>query len=289
MQDLRSLIADAQERKVAVGHFNVSDSEQLRGIFSAAQELAVPVIIGVSEGEREFFGVRQIAALVRSLREEHDFPVFLNADHTYSVEGVKKAVDAGFDAVIFDGAKLSLAENIEQMKQCVAYARSANPAILVEGELGYIGGSSKILDEVPSGAAITDELLTNAAEAQQFVEATGVDLLAPAVGNLHGMLKSGKNPNLNIGRISEIRQAAGVPLVLHGGSGISDEDFRAAITAGTTIVHINTEIRLAYRKGIQIALQDDREEIAPYRFMKGGVKAVHDVAHARLKLFNGVA
>ncbi|MBI2108635.1 MAG: class II fructose-bisphosphate aldolase [Parcubacteria group bacterium] len=288
MKTLREIIVDAEKNKVAIGHFNISNLETLWGIFNAARKLNVPVIIGTSEGERDFVGVRQAVALVKSLREEFDYPVFLNADHTYSFERVKEAVDAGYDAVIFDGTKLPLAENIKITKQCVEYARSVNKHILVEGELGYIGTSSKLLDAIPEGAAVRDEMLTKPKEFSQFIKETGVDLAAPAVGNLHGMLKSGKNPNLNISRIQELRVAGGVPLVLHGGSGISDEDFKNAIAAGISIVHINTEIRVAYKSGVQMGIQENPDEIAPYKFIKEAVRAVEEVVEKRLKLFNNL-
>lgn len=292
MHTLREIIVEAEAKKVAIGHFNISDSEQLNAIFSAARKLNVPVIIGVSEGERDFIGVPQVVALVKGLREEYDYPIFLNADHTYSFERVKEAVDAGFDAVIFDGTKLPFEKNVAETKKCVEYARSISASrrtdILVEGELGYIGTSSKLLDELPLGVEITDEVLTKPEDAKRYIEETSVDMIAPAVGNLHGMLKSGKNPNLNIDRVRELRVAGGVPVVLHGGSGISDEDFRAAIDAGVAVVHINTEIRVAYRKGIEEKLKEDANEIAPYRFMKGGTERVSEVVESRLKLFNNL-
>src|SRR3989344_4867047 len=185
MQTLREVIAEAAAKKVAVGHFNISDSEGLWAIFRAAQTLNLPVIIGVSEGERDFIGVRQVAGLVKSLREEYQYPIFLNADHTYSVERVKEAIDAGFDAAIFDGAKLLLDENIKLTKQCVEYARSQSRDILIEGELGYIGTSSKLLDAIPEGVGLEADDLTKPEEAKRFVTETGMDLLAPAVGNIH--------------------------------------------------------------------------------------------------------
>jgi hypothetical protein len=154
MKYLPELIAEASASKVAIGHFNFSTLEGLWAIFEAARELNVPVIAGVSEGERDFVGVRQAVALVKSLREEFNYPIFLNADHTYSFDRVKQAIDAGFDSVIVDGANLSLEENIKLTKQCVGYAKSVNPNIIVEGELGYIGQSSQLLSELPSGAGV---------------------------------------------------------------------------------------------------------------------------------------
>ena len=125
MKTLKQTVWEAREKKVAVGHFNISNLEALWGIFRAAQSLNVPVIIGVSEGERDFVGVKLVAAAVKSIREEFDYPIYLNADHTYSFDRVKEAIDAGFDSVIVDGAKLSFEENVKLTKQCVEYARAS--------------------------------------------------------------------------------------------------------------------------------------------------------------------
>ena len=288
MKTLRECLKQAEEKKVAIGHFNISNLEGLWAIFYAAKELSLPVIIGVSEGERDFVGVRQAVALVKSLREEFAYPIFLNADHTYSFERVKEAIDAGFDAVIFDGSKLDLEENIKITKQCVDYARGVNPEIIVEGELGYIGTSSKLLDAIPEGVKLGLEDLTKPDEAKRFVAETGVDLLAPAVGNIHGMLKSGADPALNIARVGEIREATGVSLVLHGGSGNNEADFRDAITAGVSIVHINTELRVAYRDALRLTLQESPDEVAPYKILKPAVVAMQQVVEKKLKLFSGL-
>jgi len=289
MKTLRESLADAETRGVALGHFNISNIEGLHGVWNAAYALKLPVVIGVSEGERDFIGLKQVVALVRSFREEYEeYPIFLNADHTYSVDRVKEAIDAGFDSVIFDGAELSLAENIAKAKECVAYARACGRDVLIEGELGFIGKSSKLLDEVPEGAAQNAESFTSPEEAAQFVKETGVDLLAPAVGNIHGMLKHSKDPHLDIPRVKAIREKAGVPLVLHGGSGTPDEDFVAAIKAGMPMVHISTELRVAFRDAVKLSLQENPEEVAPYKIMKSAVSAIESAASSRLKLFNGI-
>lgn len=285
-QTYREYIEDAKLRGVAIGHFNISNIEGLNAIFNVAKKLELPIIIGVSEGERDFIGVKQVRALVTSLREQYNYPIFLNADHTYSFERVKEVVDAGYDSVIFDGAKLSFEENVQITKQCVDYAKSVNPEILVEAELGYIGMSSKVLDEIPEGVSL--ENLTTPEEAKRFVEETGVDLFAPSVGNIHGMLRNVKDPRLNIERVKEISVATGKPLVLHGGSGTEDEDFVNAIKAGVAIVHINTEIRVAYRDGIKQTLEQSPDEVAPYKLMKASVERMEEVIEKRLRLFNGI-
>ncbi len=285
MKTLREYIKDAEKEGKAIGHFNISNLETLRGIFNAAKNLNVPVIIGAAEGERNFIGVKQAVALVKSLREEYNYPIFLNADHTYSFEKLKEAVDAGYDAVIFDATGLSFEENIKITKQCVEYARSVNPNIIVEAELGFIGKSSQVLEGIPEGVKITEEFLTTPEEAKKFVEETDVDMLAPAVGNIHGMLKGGKDPALNIKRIAEIKKAVSIPLVLHGASGNSAEDIKEAIKAGISVVHVNTELRVAFRKALVKSLQENPDEVAPYKYMKDSVKAVSEVVESKLALF----
>lgn len=289
MKTLPEYIQDALQKKVAIGHFNISNIEGLWAIFNVARRLNVPVIIGVSEGEREFVGVRQVAALVRSLRDQYGHPIFLNADHTYSVEKVKEAIDAGFDAVIFDGAKLSFDENVAQTRECVEYARNCGRDVLVEAELGFIGQSSKVLDAIPEGVDLSESALTAPDVAKNFVDLTGVDLLAPSVGNFHGMLRGGVDPKLNIERVKAISEATGVPLVLHGGSGNSTDDFSQAIAAGIAIVHINTELRVAYRDALKLSLQENPEEVAPYKIMKPSVAAMEKVVEAKLTVFNTIS
>ena len=286
MKTLREIIKNAEENKTAIGHFNISDCVALKGIFFAAKELNLPIIIGVSEGERDFVGVKRVVDMIKSIREEFNWPIFLNADHTHSFEKIKEAIDAGFDAVLFDGGKLPMEENIKQAKQVVEYAKSVNPEILVEGELGYIGGSSTILKEVPKDADIAPESLTKPEDAERFVKETGVDLLAPAVGNIHGMFKNAPNPHIDIERIKILRQSAGVPIVLHGGSGIRDEEFLQAINAGISIIHINTEIRVAWRKGMEKGLSEKPEEVVPYKIMPAAIEEIKKVVENRLKLFS---
>ena len=284
MKTYREYIEEAGKNKIAIGHFNISNLETLKGIIEAAKELDVPVIIGVSEGERDFIGIPQVVALVKSYKDK-GYPVFLNADHTYSFERVKEVVDAGFDSIIFDGAKLPLDENIRITKQCVDYAKSVNPNIFVEGELGYIGTSSKLLDAIPEGASVGDKMLTTAEDAKKFVLETGVDFFAPAVGNIHGMLKFAPEPKLNIERVKEISDAVKIPLVLHGGSGNSKEDFQNAILNGVSIVHINTEIRVAYKEALKKSLNES-DEVAGYKLAKNAVLAVKNLVKEKLLIFS---
>jgi fructose-bisphosphate aldolase class II len=284
MRSLRQYIKEAEEKGIAIGHFNISNLEILRGIFEASKKMDVPVIIGTADGERKYIGTKQAVALVKSFREEYNYPIFLNADHTYTVDGVKECIDAGYDSVIFDGTKLSHEENIKLTKECVDYARNCGRDVIVEAELGFIGSSSKVLDKIPDGVKITEEFLTKPEEAKKFVEETGVDMLAPAVGNIHGMLKGGIDPALNIKRISEIKKAVGIPLVLHGASGNSRDDIKDALKVGMSIVHVNTEIRVAFKKALESELLEKKDEVAPYKYMEKTISAVINVYNTFLCL-----
>lgn len=286
MKTLREYVSEAEQNKTAIGHFNISNLEGFWAVVNAGKNLNLPVIIGVSEGERDFVGVRQIKALVDSIRETGQ-PVFLNADHTYSVDRIKEVVDAGFDACIIDGAEKSFEENVNMTKEAVLYAKSKNPEMLVEAELGFIGKSSKVLDEIPEGAASDVEMMTKVHEAIEFVAHTGVDMFAPAVGNIHGMVKGG-DPKLNIERIKELKEAVKIPLVLHGGSGNTEDEFRHAIKAGISIIHINTELRLAFKQGLQKSLGDNPDEIAPYKYLKPALKEMQALVEKKLALFSEI-
>ncbi|MDB5266522.1 MAG: Fructose-bisphosphate aldolase, class [Parcubacteria group bacterium] len=280
MKTLKEYILEAKEKKIAIGHFNVSDSEGYNAVIQAAKELGVPVIVGVSEKERSFLGVAEIRALV-TVAQERGEAVFLNADHTYSVEASKEAVDNHFDAVIIDGAEKPFVENVMMTKEVVNYAKEHHPNMLVEGELGFIGTGSQLRDEIPEG--ISEETQTKPEDAKMFVDETCVDMFAPSVGNIHGLIKSGE-PKLNIQRVKDIAALVSVPLVLHGASGNTDEEVGEAIEAGISVVHINTELRAAYKHGIEKGMSTD--ELAPYKFMAEGVEEMKKLVTQKLRVFN---
>ncbi len=292
MQSLKEFIKANISNKTAIGHFNVSTLDGIWAVADSAYELKVPVIVGLSEGERDFVGIGQAVAIIKSIRTQRDQPIFLNADHTYSLERVKEAILAGFDSVIFDGASLSLEENISVTKKCVEFAREHKSAsggdILVEGELGFIGKSSKILDSIPDGAVVGNDAMTKPEDAKRFVEETGVDLIAPAVGNIHGVVRGG-DPALNIVRVGEISRSVGIPLVLHGASGNTDSDIKGAIESGVAIVHVNTELRIAYRAGLVRSLSEDHEEVSPYKYLKPARQAMQKVVTEKIKIFSGLS
>ena len=236
MDALRNVLIRLQQQGAALGHFNVADLLLLKAVVSAAVEVRVPVMVGASEGERDFLGTHELAALVKVMRAEHDVPIFLNADHTHSLAKAVEAVRAGFDAVVIDFSALPFDQNVSRTKETVEAIKAINPAILAEGEIGDIGTGSEIHETVHNEV----RNLTTPEEARQFVDSTAIDILAPAVGNMHGMLESmvdGKTKkHLNIERIAQIKKAVGIFLTLHGGSGTDDEDFLRAIAAGINII-----------------------------------------------------
>jgi len=275
MKNLKQIISNNWEEKKAIGHFNVACWEQLASVAAAAKELKQPVIAGVSESEREFWGAKTIAALIKFFRDQEKIKIFLNADHTRSLEKAKEAATAGFDSITVDFSFLPLAENIRKTREAAIAAKKINPQIIIEGELGNIGNHSNIKSWQKK--PVLD--LTEPEEAADFAKKTGVDWLAPSVGNLHGVfsrqstkdiLKSGGkekwlDPKLDIKRLAEIGKAINQPIVLHGGSGNTVGDWQKAIRAGAAIVHISTEFRLAWRQNLEKSLKQQSTEIIPYK------------------------
>ena len=256
----------------------------MRAIVEAHKELGLPmVMIGLSEGERKFVGLRQAVALARAFEEDYGIPIFLNPDHSKSIESAKEAFDAGFNSVHIDLSKLPYEENLKGTREVVDYVKSKNPDVSVEGELGYLRGHSIIQKKV---IEIKPEDLTKPEEAAEFVEKTGIDRFSGAYGNIHGI--AANEPKLDIERIKKIREILpeDVSLVLHGGSGISDEEMRQAIKAGIANIHINTEIRVAYSEALRKSLIDDPEQVVPYKIFPPVIEAVKEKVKEKLKLFS---
>jgi fructose-bisphosphate aldolase class II len=199
-----------------------------------------------------------------------------------------EAASAGFDSIVFDRSELPFEQNIRETRQAVQALKSLNPAIVVEGEIGDIGTGSQIHDKAPDRL-----ILTTPEEATQFVRETEVDVLSPAVGNMHGMLKSmihgASEKRLDIPRIRELKQATGIFMTLHGGSGTNEQDIHAAIRAGITVVHVNTELRLAWRTGLEKALHANKDEVVPYKLLAEPFAAMQSLVRRKIQLFRSTA
>ncbi|MBU1289802.1 class II fructose-bisphosphate aldolase, partial [Patescibacteria group bacterium] len=231
-----NIFKEARQNKNAIGAFNASGLEGVRAIVQAARKLKSPVIISTSESEKKFIGGKQIKAAIDAWREETGLPIVLHLDHGKSFEIVEEAIQDGYDSVHFDGSALSFKENAEITKRVVEFAKN-NGVLNVEGEMGYLRGGSELHEAVE----IKEEDLTVPEEALRFVQETGIDTLAIAIGNIHGIVKNEnlKNPHLFLERLKEISDILGEKafLCLHGGSGTPEEDIKKAIELG--IVKIN--------------------------------------------------
>jgi fructose-bisphosphate aldolase class II len=247
-----------------------------------AAELKSPVILGTSEGESKFFGIDEAVALRDILRKRYNLPIFLNLDHGKSLDYLKQVIDAGYDMVHFDGSKLSLQENIKITKEVKKYIGWKN--VLLEGEVGRLGtDASKIYDKLE----VNEADLTSPDDARKYVNNVKVNLLAVGIGNFHGVQNSGLNPNLRIDVLKGIKQLIGdTGIVLHGGSGTPEQDIKDAIANGVVKININTESRIAFAKGIKMAL--DAGEIVPYKFLPQGMSEMEKIVEQKIKLFGSM-
>lgn len=271
----------AQTGAYAIGQFNVSTADQIKSIMKVAVQMKSPVIFGASEGERDFLGARQAVKLLEAYEEQTGLPIILNADHTKSVAKVEEALKAGFNSIHFDGSELEYEENVKQTKYVVEMAAKFGTDISVEGELGYIAGVSKLTNKK---IEIKPEYYTEPAQAAEFVLRTGVDRMAIVIGNSHGI--SLDEPALNIPRLKQtydLIQNKAV-IVLHGGSGIPDQQIQDAIANGIRKININTELRLAFHDTLKQTL-DTTDETTPYKYFVSAMDAMGKVVESKMTLF----
>lgn len=284
----KKLFHDAEAGGYAIGQFNASTADQIKGIIAAAVRMRAPVIIATSEGESAFIGARQVVKLCEAYEEETGLPIIINADHTYkdaahieNLDKIKALLSAGYNSIHFDGSVLPFEENVRWTKNVVELCKEKNPGISVEGELGFLPGASEISEKK---VEIKPEYLTDPAQAQEFVRATGVDRLAVSVGNSHGI--SFQEDKLDIERIGKIKEAIGdlAVLVLHGGSGIPDEQIRAAIARGIRKINVNTELRIAFHGALKEVLTTT-SQTTPYKFFPPAIDAVTRVVEGKIAVF----
>lgn len=266
------LLKKAQEGHYAVGAFNTSDLEITKGIISAAEKMNAPIIVQTSEGEIEHAGREVFFSVMKNMAEKAKTPINLNLDHGKSFEMCKWAVDEGFNSVMIDGSKLSLDKNIELTKEVVVYAH--DKSVVVEGEVGLVPTPGK--DET------IKILKADPDECKQFVKETNVDFLAVGIGNIHGENKG--QPVLDFELLSEIRKVINIPLILHGGSGISDDDIKKAISLGICKINVNTELRQAFTKALREKLEDE-DVIKPYEIMESIDNRIKEVVMKKIEIF----
>jgi fructose-bisphosphate aldolase class II len=295
----KDLMAAARKGKYAVGAFNINNMEFLQAITGAAEELGSPVIIALSEGAIKYAGFKGIVSMVREAAEERKVPISLHLDHGKDMDVIWKCIDGGFTSVMIDGSALPFEDNIAVTAKVVEKARPKG--ISVEGELGKLAG---IEDNV--SVAERDAMLTDPAQAEEFVKRTGVDALAIAVGTSHGAYKFKGEARLALERVSEIASRVSTLLVLHGASGVKqenvelankfgaaikgakgvpDEAIVEAIRRGITKVNIDTDMRIAFTAYVRKAMAEKPEEIDPRKILGPGRDAIAAVVREKMKLF----
>lgn len=269
---LNEVLKKAQAEKYAVGLFNTIDMEMANGVIAAAENLRAPVIIGTAEILLPYGGLEELAWLLRPMAERASVPVVLHFDHGLKEETVYRAIDLGFSSVMYDCSDKSFEDNIKALREMTKYAHSKG--ISVEAEIGHVGNA---------GVDGDADALTDPMEAKYFAEQTGVDALAVAIGTAHGAYK--KKPKLDFERLSEIRKVVDVPLVLHGGSGLSEEDFKKTIECGIAKVNIFTDLNQAQAKAAYENYKPGIGQTDLVPFMRAAVK---EATENKMRIFGCV-
>ena len=274
--NMTDMLNKALEEDYAVGQFNINNLEWTQAILEACEEENSPVILGVSEGATSYMGgFNTVVNIVEGLLEDMEItiPVAIHLDHGGSFESCKKAIDAGYTSVMIDASHDPFEENIATTKKVVEYAKKHN--VSVEAELGTVGGEE---DGVIGGIKYADPQ-----ECQELVERTGIDALAPALGSVHGPYQG--EPDLGFPEMKEIMEATGVPLVLHGGTGIPNEDIKKAINRGTSKINVNTDFQQAWTKVVRELLAEDKDVYDPRKIIGPGKEGIIETAKKKIDIF----
>ncbi|MFC4767442.1 class II fructose-1,6-bisphosphate aldolase [Effusibacillus consociatus] len=272
----KEVLTDGLKKGYAVGQFNMNNLEFLQAIIETAEEERSPVILGVSEGAMKYMNIEYTVAMAKAAAAKASVPVILHLDHGSSYEVVLKCIRAGFSSIMIDASHYPLEENIAKTKQVVHACHTLG--IDVEGELGTIGG---VEDDISVDEK--DATLARPEEALRLVQETGIDALAPAIGSAHGMYKG--DPELDFDRLAKIRDLTGIPMVLHGGSGIPDEDIRKAISLGVSKINVNTENQVAFTNKVREILGKDANVYDPRKYLGPAREAIKEVVREKMRLF----
>lgn len=273
---IKELLARAEAGEYAVGAFNCNNMEIVQAIIEAAKEEKAPVILQASQGAISYAGINYIVALVREAASEAKIPVALHLDHGTDFNQVMLCIRYGFSSVMIDGSRYPLEENIAITKKVVEVARAVG--VSVEGELGRIRGTE---DEIK--VTERDAFFTDPEEARIFVRETEVDALAVSIGTAHGRYRG--KPELDFSRLAKIRKATGIPLVLHGSSGVPDDDIKQAIALGVRKINIDTNIREAFVSGMRKVIDNNPDEIDPRKILGPAREAAREIIREKIRLF----
>lgn len=269
--NLDYVLKKAQREHYAVGLFNTTDTDMLEAAIAAAEELRAPIIIGTAEVLLPYGELKLIAPSIIAAAKRASVPVVVHYDHGLTFERFMEALQLGFSSVMFDGSAGDYETNIKETREVVRIAHAFGAT--VEGEIGHVGDAG-------AGDNLLTDMYTTPKEATEYLAATGVDALAVAIGSAHGVYKT--KPKLSIDRLREIRAAVDAPLVLHGGSGLSDEDFRCSIREGMAKVNIFTDLCLAGQRAMAEGISAGRDYLT-IRNMK--VEAIKEAVKTKMRLF----
>ncbi len=273
---MKEILQDAHKNGYAAGAFNVNNMEILQAVIAAADELSAPVIIQTSEGALKYAGADYLALLVHHAAKKTKVPVALHLDHGTHFEAVMECIANGWTSVMFDGSHFELEENISNTKKIVEIAHGAG--ITVEAELGRLSGVEEHIS-----VSEADAIYTNPAEAKRFVDETGVDSLAIAIGTAHGKYKG--EPKLDLNRLSEIKALINMPVVLHGASGVPADAIKEAVKRGVNKINIDTDVRVALTDGIHEAFNADPDVFDPRKYLGRGRELMIEVVKSKIELF----
>ncbi|AIM16431.1 MULTISPECIES: class II fructose-bisphosphate aldolase [Neobacillus] len=274
---MTEMLKKANKEGYAVGQFNLNNLEFTQAILLAAEEEKSPVILGVSEGAGRYMGgFKTVVKMVEGLMEDYNItvPVAIHLDHGSSFEKCKEAIDAGFTSVMIDASHHPFEENVATTKKVVEYAHAKG--VSVEAELGTVGGQED--DVVADGIIYADPQ-----ECVELVKQTGIDCLAPALGSVHGPYKG--EPNLGFKEMEEINNLTGVPLVLHGGTGIPTKDIQKAISLGTAKINVNTENQIASAKVVRKVLAENPNLYDPRKYLGPARDAIKETVIGKMREF----
>lgn len=274
---MTEMLNKAKSEGYAVGQFNLNNLEFTQAILQAAEEEKSPVILGVSEGAARYMGgFRTVVKMVEGLLEDYKItvPVAIHLDHGSSFDKCKEAIDAGFTSVMIDASHDPFEQNVETTSKVVEYAHSKG--VSVEAELGTVGGQED--DVIADGVIYAD-----AKECEELVKRTGIDCLAPALGSVHGPYKG--EPNLGFAEMEEIGNLTGVPLVLHGGTGIPTKDIQKSVSLGTAKINVNTENQIASAKRVREVLAADTEVYDPRKYLGPAREAIKETVIGKMREF----
>lgn len=276
VENMKSILNKAYKEKYAVPHFNINNLEWTRYILEECQKLNSPVIIGVSEGATKYMGGYNVVAnMVKSLVDDLKItiPVVIHLDHGSSIESCKNALKAGFTSVMIDASKYELEENIKITKEVSRMAEEYNASI--EAEIGHIGGKE---DDT-----VSESMYANVDDCITLCNSVNLTALAPALGSVHGLYKG--EPKLGFERMLEISKKVNLPLVLHGGTGIPDDKIIKAIECGTCKINVNTELQIAWKKGVDEFIHKNESTYDPRKVISGGESYLKQVIDNKVMLF----